>query len=87
MSGPLDRILAAFETVSSVDELARVTDLPIALVRMGIDQLVRLGRIESTYLAMGCAGGSCGSCTISCADTGGLLALRVRQANPALVSA
>ena len=79
--GPLDRILAAFATASSVDELAKVVNLPVALVRVGIDQLIRMGRIETTYLAMGCAGGSCGACSVtdSCHDSGGLVALRVRD--------
>lgn len=80
-TGPLERILAVFETASSVDEVAKMVNLPVALVRVGIDQLIRMGRIETTYLAMGCAGGSCGSCSTSdsCNDSGGLLALKVRK--------
>lgn len=87
MKGPLDRILENFGDASSVAEIASKSQLPVALVRAGIDQLIRMGRIEKKYLAFGCSGGSCGSCSVAgeCHDSGGLLTLRLRDKNANLV--
>jgi hypothetical protein len=62
-AGPLRAVLTAFdEGASSLDDVSRRTGLPRELVDAAVDHLVRMGRIQSKELTIGCPDGGCGSC-------------------------
>ena len=61
--GPLTGVLAAFDAgARTLDDVASRCGLPLDTVRASVDHLVRMGRLEAKELAIGCAGGGCGSC-------------------------
>ncbi|HHU38336.1 MAG TPA: hypothetical protein GXZ45_03515 [Propionibacterium sp.] len=63
MSGPLTAVLAAFEAgAASLAEVASRTGLSPDVVSASVEHLVRLGRLESRELAMGCPSSGCGGC-------------------------
>lgn len=69
MSGPLQRVLAAFDAgASTLDDIARRTGLRRDLVDMAVDQLRRTGHIEAAELTIGCPSGGCGTCASGHAD-------------------
>lgn len=88
--GPLTAILDAMAAgAGSLDDLSRRTGLERDTVEAGLDQLVRLGRVDAKELAMGCPDGGCGSCasghddgTSGCGSTGPSR----RRAGPVLVA-
>ncbi|MGJ3508538.1 FeoC-like transcriptional regulator [Enemella sp. A6] len=66
MSGPLHQVLGALNSgCRSLAEVADRTGLAIDTVRTATDHLVRMGRIETRELAMGCSSGGCSSCPSS----------------------
>ncbi|HOA89993.1 hypothetical protein [Propioniciclava tarda] len=63
MSGPLTRVLDAFEAgASSLAEVQASTGLSRDVVDASVDHLIRLGRLDARELAMGCPSGGCGGC-------------------------
>ena len=63
MSGPLSAVLGAFEAgAGSLAEVAQRTSLAPDVVSAAVEQLVRMGRLESRELAMGCPSSGCGGC-------------------------
>ena len=67
--GALTAVLGAFETgARSLDEIAHRCELSRDLVDAAVEQLVRLGRLESGELAIGCPSGGCGGCASGHAD-------------------
>ncbi len=62
-------VLGAFaHGAGSLDEVAALCGLPRDIVAGAVDQLVRLGRLESRELAIGCPSGGCGSCASGRSD-------------------
>ena len=88
--GPLTAVLAAFDAgAHSLDEVAGRCDLPLDTVRACVDHLVRMGRLESTQLAVGCPTGGCGSCASGAGDSTagcGSSAPSGRRSGPVLVA-
>ena len=69
MSGPLTRIIEAFgQGVTTVDDLARQTGMPLEIARASVEHLVRMGRIEARELALGCPSSGCGGCASALGD-------------------
>lgn len=69
MSGPLRRVLAAFdEGAASLDDVARISGLDRPMVEAAVAQLSRMGRLEVKELTLGCPGGGCASCASGHAD-------------------
>jgi len=63
VSGPLTRVLDAFEAgASSLAEVQASTGLSRDVVDASVDHLIRLGRLDARELAMGCPSGGCGGC-------------------------
>lgn len=61
--GPLRAVLAALERgAPSLDEVAAATGLARDVVSAAVTHLVRLGRLSSEELAVGCPTGGCGTC-------------------------
>lgn len=88
--GPLTAVLAAFDAgAHSLDDVATRCGLPLDTVRASVDHLVRMGRLETRELAIGCPTGGCGSCA-SATDTGsagcGASAPSGRRSGPVLVT-
>ena len=69
MSGPLTAVLHAFESgAGSLAEVGRRTGLASDVVAAAVEQLVRMGRLESRELAMGCPSTGCGGCASGALD-------------------
>lgn len=63
MSGPLHRVLGAFENgASTLSEVATVTGLSKEMVDSAVAHLQRAGRLEAKELSFGCPSSGCGSC-------------------------
>ncbi|MDO4784289.1 MAG: hypothetical protein Q3997_04300 [Propionibacteriaceae bacterium] len=63
MSGPLRRVLAAFEEgAATLDDVARISGLDKPMVDAAVAQLSRMGRLEVRELRMGCPGCGCSGC-------------------------
>ena len=67
--GPVSRVLAALEEgAPSLAEVSARTGLRRDVVDAAVDHLVRLGRLETRTLAIGCPGSGCGSCVSARVD-------------------
>ena len=63
MNGPLSAVLAAFESgARTLAEVADRSGVSSDVVQASVEHLVRLGRLESRELAMGCPSSGCGGC-------------------------
>ncbi len=63
MSGPLQRVLSAFDDgYESLAAIAAATGLDRSVVEAAVDHLVRTGRVQAQQLSVGCPSGGCGSC-------------------------
>ncbi|HOB06407.1 MAG TPA: hypothetical protein PKM36_14200 [Propionibacteriaceae bacterium] len=68
MSAPVSAVLKAMgEGAGSLDEVARTTGLTRDLVDAAVAQLVRLGRVDSRELSVGCPPQGCGGCAVAAA--------------------
>ncbi len=66
---PVSAVLEAFEAgAHSLDEIAGRCGLSRDVVDGAVDQLVRMGRLESKELALGCPSAGCGSCASGSSD-------------------
>ena len=69
---PLRAVLDAFSGgASTLDDVAAMTGLPRDVVDAGVEHLVRVGRLSSSTLTMGCPSGGCGSCASGASGTPG----------------
>lgn len=89
--GSLQSVLDAMaQGARSVDELGAATGLDTDLVRLALDRLVALGRIERDRSALACPPAHCTGCaapTGSGCSTGGLVTLTLRAPRPAVSDA
>lgn len=90
-ASPLRAVLDALTAGEpTLDAVARRTGLPGDVVRAAVDQLIRLGRVETSSLSLGCApgpdGGGCGSCPSGGDPAGGGGRSTGCGAGPALVT-
>jgi hypothetical protein len=71
----LTRILTAVAAgTPTVVDIARQTGLDESMVRLGIDELVRMGRLQASQLAAGCPPAGCGGCASGRSDEAGRVA-------------
>ena len=90
-AGPLTAVLAAFEGgARSLGEVAGRCDLPLDTVRASVEHLVRMGRLETKELAIGCPASGCGACASGTDDGAaagcGSSAPSSRRSGPVLVA-
>jgi hypothetical protein len=72
MRPSLQSVLDAFGAgARSVDDIARRTGLDPELVRVAIDQLVALRRVDAAPLAGACPDDACGGCAVAACSTRG----------------
>ena len=65
-ASPLSAVLSCVrEGARTLAEIQLRTGLSAEMVRTAIDHLVRTHRLIVRNLAMGCAGGSCGDCSVA----------------------
>lgn len=90
MTGPLTRVLDAIDAgAGTLGEIEGATGLAHDLVAASVQHLVRLGRLESRELSMGCPAGGCGACasaTLAGAPGCGASAPSAARRGPALVA-
>lgn len=90
MSGPLTRVLTAFEGgATTLDEIAATSGVPIEIVRASVEHLVRTGRLVAKELTIGCPSGGCGNCASGTLDGRpgcGVEAPSTTRSGPALVT-
>ncbi len=90
VAGPLRRVLAAIEGgAGSLADIERATGLDRDVVEASVDHLIRIGRLETRPLALGCDAAGCSECAVrppsagpECAVPGrgaGLTVLTVRR--------
>ncbi len=73
MSGPLQRVLSAFDDgYESLAAIAAATGLDRSVVEAAVDHLVRTGRVQAQQLSVGCPSGGCGSCASGSTSGGGM---------------
>jgi DprA winged helix domain len=65
-ASPLRAVLAELSAgARTLDDVARRTGLDRGLVSAAVEQLVRLGRVESSTLSTSCPDSGCGRCAAS----------------------
>jgi hypothetical protein len=71
-ASPLRAVLAELSAgAHTLDDVARRTGLDRGLVAAAVEQLVRLGRVDSSTLSTGCPDSGCGTCAApSCGSRG-----------------
>jgi hypothetical protein len=82
---PLRAVLAQLSAgAHTLDDVARRTGLDRGLVVAAVEQLVRLGRVDSSTLSTSCPDAGCGTCSASSCGSRGTLAPSGRR--PVLVA-
>jgi hypothetical protein len=85
--GPLRAVLAAFaDGALTLDEVGRRADLPPDIVRLAVDKLVEMGRLDMGELSTGCPVDGCGECASGIGGTPGCAAPSDSRSGPALVT-
>jgi hypothetical protein len=85
-TGPLSAVLEAFRESTgtpTLGEIARARGMDPDLVRAAAEHLVRVGRLTSEVISVGCPEGACGRCPLSSSGPGDCAPGR---AAPALVA-
>ncbi len=83
MSGSLRSVLGAIEDgARSTTEIAARTGLAPRTVSDAVENLVQMGRLEPSTVAVGCSSGGCGGCPVAsttggCGTGRGLVTLRL----------